>query len=273
MDIFKQASNYTRPIIIGKVYYKNKQLINDIATLLVLNKNGDILTTREVAQTIINSTEIDEIFTPITKELTNKNKRQIKKIEEKYGLEENKTIIKLGIQIIDVAESITNLEIIMHKYLNLAIIKNTNKNLIVNKFPIFNTTKIKQTEKLLTIGYPFPEYEAFKYIEKENKIINTNKQMNFPLFPVEGIVTRNILDEKNNVSQFEISNPIYNGMQGGPILNKQGEIIGILSCNKIINENNITVAKLAIGINSNQIINFLKENNIEYNEVTKWNIN
>lgn len=268
MEIFKKASNYTRPIIIGKVYYKNNQLINDIASVLVINKNGDLLTTREVAQNLINITEIDEVFTPILQELTNKNKRQIKKIETKYGLEENKTIIKIGIQIIDVAESITNVEIILHKYLNLAIIKNTNKNLIVNKFPIFNTSKIKQTEKILAIGYPFPEYDAFKYIIKDNKIINTNQKMNFPLFPVEGIITRNILDEKNNVSEFEISNPIYNGMQGGPILNKNGEILGIISCNKIISENNNIVAKLGIGINSNQITNFLKENNIEYNEVT-----
>lgn len=267
MEIFKLAANYTRPIIIGKIYYKNKQLINDIATLLVLNKNGDILTTKEVAQNIINISELDEVFTPILKEIIGKNEKQIKKIEKKYGIEENKTIIKIGVQIIDVAESITNLEIILHKYLNLAIIKNTNNNLLINKYPVFNTTQIKQTEKILAIGYPFPEYQAFEYNEKENKIINTNKQMNFPLFPVEGIITRNILDEKNIVSEFEISNQIYNGMQGGPILNTKGEIIGIISCNKIIAENNNIITTLGIGINSKQITNFLKENNIEYEEV------
>ena len=32
------------PIIIGKKYYNNDTIINDIGTVIVLNKNGDILT-------------------------------------------------------------------------------------------------------------------------------------------------------------------------------------------------------------------------------------
>lgn len=271
MKKFEQTLNYTKPIIIGKIYYKNDNIQNDIASLIVLNHNGDILTTKEIAQNIIDINERDEVFQPILKELENKNKKKIKNIEKKYGLEENKTIIKIGVQIIDVAESITNLEIIMHPYLNLAIIKNTNKNLIVNHFPKFNTSMIKQAKKILAIGYPFPEYEAFKYQKEENKIVNINTIMNFPSFPLEGIITRNILDEQNKVSEFEISNPIYNGMQGGPVINDQGDVIGIISCNKIITQNNKIITKLGVAINSKEITNFLKENNIEFNEVNNDN--
>ena len=39
----KEALNYIRPIIIGKKYYNNDTIINDIGTVIVLNKNGDIL--------------------------------------------------------------------------------------------------------------------------------------------------------------------------------------------------------------------------------------
>ena len=46
----KEALKYTRPIIIGKKYYQNDQIFNDIATLIVLNQYGDILTTKEVAE-------------------------------------------------------------------------------------------------------------------------------------------------------------------------------------------------------------------------------
>ena len=36
----KEAINYIRPIIIGKKYYNNDTIINDIGTVIVLNKNG-----------------------------------------------------------------------------------------------------------------------------------------------------------------------------------------------------------------------------------------
>ena len=87
--------------------------------------------------------------------------------------------------------------------------------------------------------------------------------MNFPSFPITGMITRNILDEQNEVSQFEISNQIYRGMSGGPILNKNGQILGIMSANKTIIENEKTSTTLGIVINSNEIIKFLNENNIE----------
>ena len=35
----KEALNYIRPIIIGKKYYNNDTIINDIGTVIVLNKN------------------------------------------------------------------------------------------------------------------------------------------------------------------------------------------------------------------------------------------
>lgn len=258
----KEALKYTRPIIIGKKYYQNNQIYNDIASIIVINKNGDILTTKDVAEYFITAKDTNEIFEKILNETQNKNKKQIKKIENKYGLN-NKTITNIEIQIIDVAKNISNLEIIFHKYLNLAIIKNKNKDLIIKSFPKFYNGNYYQAESVLGLGYPFPEYDTFIYDNNINKILTTNKRMNFPSFPISGMITRNILDEYSEVSQFEISHPIYHGLNGGPILNKNGIVLGIMSSNKTIIENENTITTLGIIINSNEIIKFLKENNIE----------
>ena len=99
----KEALKYTRPIIIGKKYYQNDQIFNDIATLIVLNQYGDILTTKEVAEYFLTAKDTNEIFNKILNEMKSQNNRQIKKTENKYGLNKN-TITNVELQIIDVAK-------------------------------------------------------------------------------------------------------------------------------------------------------------------------
>ncbi len=90
--------------------------------------------------------------------------------------------------------------------------------------------------------------------------------MNFPTYPITGIVTRNLMDEHGNISEFEISSEIFVGMNGGPLLDKEGNIYGILSSNKNIYVNNELIKKAGIVINSTDIIKFLEDNNITYGE-------
>lgn len=261
----KEALNYIRPIIIGKKYYNNNNIINDIGTLIVLNKHGDILTTKEIAENIILSIETKEVFDPIFKELKDKKPKQIKKIENKYKLD-NQTITNLSVQIVDVAQNITNIKIIFHNYLNLAIIKSDNNDLFINKFPKFSSKDIEQGQTYIATGFAFPEYENFEYNFNTNEIESNHKKMNFPTYPIEGIITRNLMDENGHISEFEISSEIYIGMNGGPLLDKDGNIYGILSSNKNIYVNNILVKRAGIAIKSKDIIEFLNKNNIEYGE-------
>ena len=158
----KEALNYIRPIIIGKKYYNNDTIINDIGTVIVLNKNGDILTTKELAENIYLSIDTNSVFKNIFLELKNKKIKEIKKIEKKYSLDNN-VITNLQVQIVDVAESITNIEIIPHEYLNLAIIKSENKGLFINKFPKFINKSVTQGQDFVATGFAFPEYENFAY--------------------------------------------------------------------------------------------------------------
>lgn len=44
----KEALNFTRPLATG-FYYFDKKIINGLSTLIVLNNEGDILTTASIA--------------------------------------------------------------------------------------------------------------------------------------------------------------------------------------------------------------------------------
>ena len=103
---------------------------------------------------------------------------------------------------------------------------------------------------------------------------------NFPLFPMDGIVTRHMIDEKGNPSMFEMRTPGIRGQSGGPIFSPEGIVYGIQSMTKQLDlnfdidgnvkrgiENKKVVytpfINLGIGVSSSEIIKFLDQNNIE----------
>lgn len=271
--MFKKAieigSSYTRPLLTGKVIYNNRNIINQINTLIILNKEGYILTCAHIADLLLSSSDINEVFDPIIKEMKDLNKKQLLKLEKKYGIEEN-TIIKLHNILVQITHDIKNINIIKHPYLDLAIIKlESINNESFNNFPIFNTKDRKIGTSICNLGFAFPEYDTFSYDKNKEKIIITNKIMNFPLFPNSGIITRNIIDSNNKISMFETNIPCLPGQNGGPVLNINGEIIGLLIDNKKIMmvDDKDFVVNLGVAINSSEIVDFLDANNVSYNKI------
>lgn len=265
----KYALNFTRPLATGKVLYKNKKLLNNISTLVLLNENGDILTSGKNAKLFNLAEEINEIYPNILEEIKHSKEKNIKKIEKKYGITDD-TIVSLYNILIDVANNPGELKIITHPTLDLAIIKiEKNDGITTNKFPIFSTNKTEAGTSICNFGFAFPEYDAFEYDEEINAIKSNHKIMNFPAFPTEGIITRNIIDQDNNLTMFETSAIVVKGMQGGPVLDVDGKILGIMVDAKHIeslDKNYPFQLDLGLAINSTTIIEFLKENNIKYYE-------
>lgn len=255
----KKALNFVRPLASGYLYYDHK-LINNLSTTILLNEDGDLLTTKKVASLFAMQDELRDVFKPILTEIQNTSERKKAKILKKYGIENTTLITVLNI-LIDIAENPGKVKIISHKYLDLAIIQIENKeNTFKSQMPKFYQSK-EIGESVCIVGFAFPEYKAFK--EQANyELIATNEIMNFPIFPISAMITRNIYDDQNRITMFEMSDGIELGMQGAPIVNTKGEIIGLAVGNK-----NIGPRKLSYGIDSKTIIEFLKENNIKYEEV------
>lgn len=256
----KEALNFIRPLATG-YYYFDKKIINGLSTLIILNEQGDILTTESIASLFKLQDDLRETYQEILNELKNLKGRKLEKTLDKYGIKNNTLIDALNI-IIDIAENPGKVNIIKHEYLNLAIIKFSNpEKVLIQKFPKFNSS-YEIGESTCTLGFAFPEYSAFTYDNDKEILISNFKIMNFPAFPVSSIITRNIFDAKENISMFELSSPIEHGMEGSPILNTKGEILGIAIGNK-----KAGYQTLSYGINTSEITKFLKENNIKYEEV------
>lgn len=256
----KETLNFTRPLATG-FYYFDKKIINGLSTLIVLNNDGDILTTASIASLFKLQDELKETYPPIYEEIKNLKGRKLAKKLEEYGIKDDTLTDILNI-IIDIAENPGKVNIIKHEYLNLAVIKFSNhENILVKKFPKFNKN-YEIGQSTCAVGFAFPEYKAFTY-DEENKTLKSDfKVMNFPIFPVESIITRNIFDIKENISMFELSSPIEDGMESAPVLNTKGEVLGIALGNKRTGNRTLSYA-----ITASVITKFLNENNIKYEEV------
>ena len=265
--VLAKALDYTRPFLIGRLFYEDRLVSNDISTMIVLNKNGDILTTAHNADIFFFFFYYNETYPPILKEISEAKPRNVRKIEEKYGIKKD-TIVGLQNIIVDIANNIGKINIIKHKYLDLALVTFTNKeDILVKGYPTFAKNSVVPGESICTLGFAFPEYRAFKYDEENFKLISNYEFMNFPIFPTEGIMCRNIADKENNISMFEMSNLIISGQEGGPVLDTKGNIKGMIIGHRIVNDVGGPI-KIGIAINTTTIREFLDENNIEY-EVEK----
>ena len=266
----KNAITFTKPFLTGKILYKDRQLINGINTVIVLNEEGDLLTCAHVADAFLIADDINDAFPPILKEIKSVKTSKIEKLEKQYNIKSD-TIIAMHNILIDIAQKPGRLTIIKHEYLDLAIIKIENKDKIfVNNFPVFNTKITEIGTSICGLGFAFPEYDTFAYDYENEKIITTNKVMNFPIFPLNGIVTRLVANQNNEITLFETSMQVIPGQNGGPVLNEKGEVIGMLIGTKRFNsymgENRSSFIDLGLSINSNTIVKFLEENNIKYNK-------
>lgn len=269
----KKGVFFTKPFLTGKILYENRKIINGINTIIVLNSEGDLLTCSHVADAFLAADDINETFPPILKEINLAKKKEVFKIEKKYGLKHD-TIIAIHNILIDIAHNPGRLNIIKHEYLDLAIIKIENKKeVLIKNFPIFNTSSVEMGTLICGLGFAFPEYDTFAYDKLTEKIKTTNKVMNFPIFPLNGMITRHVADQNNDITMFETSMPVIPGQNGGPVLNEAGEVVGMLIGTKRMTStfrgDLSPFIDLGIVINSKTIVNFLDENKINYNKTNK----
>ena len=281
----KENSNFLIPFVEGIKYYGSDEIEHALGTMIILNENGDVLTCEHIAMEFIANDKLRQIYPDLVKKIKAcKNDKELKKLESEYRLTKD-TPVLTNINLPFMPSEGIDIEIKLHKYLDLAIVKFKGANLKCDNYPVFSKSVPAQGQSVCKLGFAFPEYSYFEYSkEKENIVMKKDIVSSFPLFPMDGIVTRHVVDEKGRVSMFETSTPGLRGQSGGPVFSPEGVNYGIQSMTKHLDLNfdvdktvkrGITDKKvtytpflsLGVCVSSNEIIKFLDDNNIKYKSI------
>lgn len=229
------AANYTRPIYSISRNYGSTTIQPGTATLFFVNSDGWALTCRHVAGQLAVGENLARKAKAFQGELssrrgTEKEKRLVKELEKKYGYTKN-TTFELHNRFVDCVEGNLKLNIIEHKEYDIALVKFEDySQLLCNTFPVFpsDTSSLQQGKLLCRLGFPFPEFTNFAYDDKTHKITWTDTgKLTTPRFPIEGMITRRLLDAEGRVFGFEMSTPGLRGQSGGPAFDTEGKVWGM----------------------------------------------
>lgn len=231
------ASHFTRPIYTIERFYESKEIHPGAATLFFVNDQGWALTCKHVANLFIAGDQLTKKKNDFANDIVamkgkKKEKHILRELEKKYQLS-RKAVFEVKNRIVNCIEGSLDLEIIHHPTLDVALLhfKNFTK-LLCTTFPIFakDTTNLKQGKFLCRLGFPFPEFTNFQYIENSDTIDwTTTGRTDTPIFPIEGMLTRHLVSETGQVVGFELSTPGLRGQSGGPAFDVEGKIWGMQS--------------------------------------------
>ncbi len=233
-DSIEKIAGFTRPIHTILRTYGGKQIIPGAATLFFVNEEGYAITCKHVIELLVASDNLKKTYNSFKKERDKLPRdgifrRNLKGLELKYKFNPE-TEIQIENAFIDCVDSMSGIDWHVHPKFDLAILKfNDFKTLNYQDYAIFkkDTSQIKQGEFLCRLGFPFPEFNNFKYNETTDEIEWTNYGIHrSPRFPIEGMITR-FLAEDNKINGIEMSTPGLKGQSGGPLFNKDGIVYGM----------------------------------------------
>lgn len=233
-ESIEKVASFTRPIHTILRTYGGNQIIPGAATLFFVNEEGYAITCKHVIQHLAASEKLNINYTAFKKERDQlprdgKYRKNYKGLELKYKLNPE-TKIQIKNTFVDCVDSMTGFTWHLHPKFDLAILKfNDFKTLHYKDFAIFKkeTSQIKQGEFLCRLGFPFPEFNNFRFDEIKDEIEWTQTgTKTSPRFPIEGMVTR-FLAEDNQTYGIEMSTPGLKGQSGGPLFNKDGIVYGM----------------------------------------------
>ena len=229
------AAKYTRAIHSICRNYGSSIVEPGTATLFFVNSDGWALTCGHVADQLAAGVALHRKAEAFRKELstlqgTQKQRELLRETEKKYGYTKN-TPFELRNRFMDCVEGNLKFSIIKHQRYDVALVKFEDyTRLLCDTFPVFpsDTSSLQQGKMLCRLGFPFPEFTNFAYDDKTDKInwSDTGRRTT-PRFPIEGMVTRRLLDDKREVFGFEMSTPGLRGQSGGPALDAEGKVWGM----------------------------------------------
>ena len=227
---------FTRPLhTISRSY--SGLIVPGTATFFFVNDTGVAITCKHIVKLIPVADNINQAFQKFKAERDklpkdNKYKRNLQGLEAKYKYDKDSTV-QLKNNFLNCFDKITQIVYHEHPTLDLAILefKGYDKIFYTSHATfIKDSTKIKQGKYLCRTGFPFPEFNNFRYNAGNDDIEWTNTgNPNSPSFPIDGIVTRFVGNASGEVIGIEMSTPGLRGQSGGPLFDVDGNVYGMQS--------------------------------------------
>ncbi|HVK97861.1 MAG TPA: trypsin-like peptidase domain-containing protein [Flavisolibacter sp.] len=233
VQAIEDVARFTTPIHTIERSYGSTTVRPGAATMFFVNEEGVAITCNHVAGLIPFSDNLSKKFTEFKRIKDSLQKggnynKKVKELIQQYGFDTN-PLCELLVQL-NCVQSFDGVEVTPHPKYDLAIIRLINpKNFYYNSYARFirTGTEIKQGSYLCRLGFPFPEFQNFRYNASSDSIQWTNTGVTAtPRFPIEGMVTRHLGDE-NGIFGIEMSTPGLKGQSGGPLFDSQGVIHGM----------------------------------------------
>lgn len=235
VNAINEVAGYTRAIHSISRNFGGTQVNRGSATLFFVNSEGWALTCKHVAQWLSQADQINRNYTSFLQQSQGMSGKQQNKLAQNLGLGPDKAS-EMRITFVDCVDSMNNLKFILHPDYDLALIKFEGVgNLLVKNFPYFmeDDKAVQQGAMLCRLGFPFPEFSNFKFDAQSQTLVWTNEgNARSPRFPIEGMITRFLGDNKGQVYGIEMSTPGLRGQSGGPLFDPDGRVIGIQSRTK-----------------------------------------
>lgn len=230
----EKTSEFTRPLhSISRTY--GGLISPGTATFFFVNDFGVAITCKHVLNLIPAAETLNQNFTKFKEERSKipkdgKFKKNLRGLEIKYKYG-NDTTVQLKNNFMNCFDKIDEITYHAHPTLDLAILefKGFTKRLYSSHASfIKDSSKIKQGNYLCRLGFPFPEFNNFKYDASKDDIVWTNEGIAAsPTFPIDGIVTRFLGDGTGKINGIELSTPGLKGQSGGPLFDTNGTVYGM----------------------------------------------
>lgn len=245
VSAIERAAAFTRPIHFITRYYGTTDVHPGAATLFFVNADGWALTCRHVAAELAGADQLLAKYNEFKakRAALRGNKKElalVRALETAAGIARG-TPIELYWLVMGCIEGTLNATIHTHPTLDVALIHFTGYDrLLCNAFPRFGADDqaLLQGKSLCRLGFPFPEFTNYAYDEAAERIVWTDTgRAQSPRFPIDGMLTRHLLNDSGAIVGFEMSTPGLRGQSGGPAFDTDGTVWGMQAATRSLDLN------------------------------------
>ena len=231
------AARFTRPIHTITRVWGSTTVTPGTATLFFVNATGWALTCKHVASQFALADQLLAKYATFKSEraqlpVGKKSRNLLRELGRKHGYS-NGVLIEMKHRFINCVEGPLQMESHLHPSLDVALLKFHNfTKLLPSTFAVFaqHGDELRPGRFLCRLGFPFPEFTNFERDDGSDQIRwTTTGRLSTPQFPLEGMVTRRLLNEPDIVGGFEMSTPGLRGQSGGPAFDGEGHVWGMQS--------------------------------------------